>query len=110
VCKIGVAVVSSRKTVIYCYISRYSRHSQSFTTEYLQVPPISFDLQPAGRIPVGPGEPWERISADPGMDFFLKIPVGKDPGNLRVHPCPALSESDTIPFIHFLVCSFNCPQ
>ena len=39
---------------------------------------------------MGPGEPWERISADPGMDLFLKIPVGKDPGNLRVHPCPAL--------------------
>ena len=39
---------------------------------------------------MGPGELWERISADPGMDFFLKIPVGKDPGNLRVHLCPAL--------------------
>jgi len=39
---------------------------------------------------VGPGELWERIPADPGIDFFLKIPVGKDPGNLRVHPCPAL--------------------
>jgi len=39
---------------------------------------------------VGPGEPWERIPADPGIDFFLKIPVGKDPGNLRVHLCPAL--------------------
>jgi len=90
VCKIGVEVVSSRKTVIYCHISRYSRHSQSFTTEYLQVPSISFDLRPAGKIPVGPGEPWERIPADPGIDFFLKIPVGKDPGNLRVHPCPAL--------------------
>jgi hypothetical protein len=24
------------------------------------------------------------------MDFFLKIPVGKDPGNLQVHPCSAL--------------------
>jgi hypothetical protein len=39
---------------------------------------------------VGPGEPWERIPADPGMDFYLKIPAGKDPGNLRVHPCPVL--------------------
>jgi len=25
------------------------------------------------------------------MDFFLKIPVGKDPGNLQVHLCSALS-------------------
>ena len=24
------------------------------------------------------------------MDFFLKIPVGKDPGNLQVHLCSAL--------------------
>ena len=40
---------------------------------------------------MGPGELWERIPADPGIDFFLKIPVGKDPGNLRVHPCPALA-------------------
>jgi hypothetical protein len=24
------------------------------------------------------------------MIFFLKIPVGKDPGNLQVHPCSAL--------------------
>ena len=24
------------------------------------------------------------------MNFFLKIPVGKDPGNLQVHPCSAL--------------------
>jgi len=34
---------------------------------------------------VGPGEPWERILTGPGMNFFLKIPVGKDPGNLQVH-------------------------
>jgi len=27
------------------------------------------------------------------MDFYLKIPAGKDPGNLRVHPCPALELS-----------------
>jgi len=47
---------------------------------------------------VGPGEPWERIPADPGMDFCLKIPAGKDPGNLRVHPCPALiSKQPPIP-------------
>jgi hypothetical protein len=39
---------------------------------------------------VGPGEPWERIFTGPGMDFFLKIPVGKDPGNLQVHLCLAL--------------------
>ena len=39
---------------------------------------------------MGPGEPWERIPADPGMDFHLKIPAGKDPGNLGVHLCPAL--------------------
>jgi hypothetical protein len=39
---------------------------------------------------VGPGEPWERILTGPGMNFFLKIPVGKDPGNLQVHLCSAL--------------------
>jgi len=46
---------------------------------------------------VGPGEPWERIPADLGMDFYLKIPAGKDPGNLRVHPCPALPSSKIKP-------------
>jgi tetratricopeptide (TPR) repeat protein len=45
---------------------------------------------------VGPGEPWERIPADPGMDFYLKIPAGKDPGNLRVHPCPALDKGKLV--------------
>jgi hypothetical protein len=39
---------------------------------------------------VGPGELWERILTGPGMNFFLKIPVGKDPGNLQVHLCSAL--------------------
>ena len=46
---------------------------------------------------MGPGELWERIFTGPGMIFFLKIPVGKDPGNLQVHPCSALPIS---PFIH----------
>jgi len=63
----------------YC-LSEHTRYSRPFITRYLQVPGL----------PVGPGEPWERILAGPGMDFFLKIPVGKDPGNLQVHPCSAL--------------------
>jgi hypothetical protein len=45
---------------------------------------------------VGPGEPWERILTGPGMNFFLKIPVGKDPGNLQVHPCSALVKDGMI--------------
>ena len=32
---------------------------------------------------MGPGEPWERIFTGPGMMFFKKIPVGKDPGNCQ---------------------------
>ena len=40
---------------------------------------------------MGPGEPWERIFTGPGMIFFKKIPVGKDPGNLQVHLCSALA-------------------
>ena len=39
---------------------------------------------------MGPGELWERIFTGPGMIFFKKIPVGKDPGNLQVHPCLTL--------------------
>jgi hypothetical protein len=57
---------------------------------------------------VGPGELWERIPADPGMDFYLKIPAGKDPGNLRVHLCPALeSIRPSIPHIIGLLSHSN---
>ena len=50
---------------------------------------------------MGPGEPWERILAGPGMDFFLRIPVGKDPGNLQVHPCSALA-LEIVGYIHIV--------
>ena len=40
---------------------------------------------------MGPGELWERIFTGPGMIFFKKIPMGKDPGNLQVHLCSALA-------------------
>jgi hypothetical protein len=33
------------------------------------------------------------------MDFFLKIPVGKDPGNLQVHPCSALDERPAFAYL-----------
>ena len=81
--------LGSLKQKNYCF-SEHTRSSRPFMTRYLQVPGLPVDLQPAGILPVGPGEPWERILAGPGMDFFLKIPVGKDPGNLQVHPCSAL--------------------
>jgi hypothetical protein len=32
-----------------------------------------------------------RIFTGPGVRFFLKIPRGKDPGNLQVHPFSALN-------------------
>ena len=31
------------------------------------------------------GKDLYRSRSSPGMIFFLKIPVGKDPGNLQVH-------------------------
>ena len=37
-----------------------------------------------------PGDPWEKIFAGPGINLAAKIPAGKGPGNLQVHPCRAL--------------------